>query len=286
MDDLKNILESLLFVSDEPLSAQQLSKILPETDTRQIRQTMNELAADYDSRQTSFHLDEVAGGYQLRTRPAYTEWIRRLVQPKPARLSKAALETLAIIAYKQPVLRADIEHIRGVDSGGTLRLLMERNLIRILGRKEIPGRPLIYATTKLFLEIFGLKDLKELPTPAEIESMDAYEGQKNPSASDATDLPEPEQKTSENHPDENEEIDAEPSGDQTEDQAEDPAADSPAGDTPEDNPSNIEPEDKSMDPVENIDEKPDETTAPEAEKDLDVNSRDDYKRDDSSETGG
>jgi segregation and condensation protein B len=171
MDDLKNILESLLFVADEPLNVERLKKIIPPTDTRQIRQAMSDLASEYDIRKTSFYLSEVAGGYQLRTRPAYTEWIRRLVQPKPARLSRAALETLAIIAYKQPVLRSDIEHIRGVDSGGVLRLLMERKLIRILGRKEIPGRPLIYATTKLFLEVFGLKDLKELPTPQEIESL-------------------------------------------------------------------------------------------------------------------
>jgi len=175
MDDLKNILESLLFVADEPLNVERLKKIIPLTDTGQIRQAMSDLASEYDTRKTSFYLSEVAGGYQLRTRPAYTEWIRRLVQPKPARLSRAALETLAIIAYKQPVLRSDIEHIRGVDSGGVLRLLMERKLIRILGRKEIPGRPLIYATTKLFLEVFGLKDLKELPTPQEIESLGSDE---------------------------------------------------------------------------------------------------------------
>ena len=171
MDDLKNIIESLLFVADEPLNVERLKKIIPQTDSRQIRQAMSDLASEYDARKTSFYLSEVAGGYQLRTRPAYTEWIRRLVQPKPARLSRAALETLAIIAYKQPVLRSDIEHIRGVDSGGVLRLLMERKLIRILGRKEIPGRPLIYATPKLFLEVFGLKDLKELPTPQEIEAL-------------------------------------------------------------------------------------------------------------------
>ncbi len=177
MDDLKNILESLLFVADEPLALERLRKIIPEVDTPQIRQAMSDLAAEYDARNTSFYLDEIAGGYQLRTRPAYTEWIQRLVQPKPARLSRAALETLAIIAYKQPVLRADIEHIRGVDSGGVLRMLMERKLIRILGRKEIPGRPLIYATTKLFLEVFGLKDLKELPTPQEIESLGADENE-------------------------------------------------------------------------------------------------------------
>jgi segregation and condensation protein B len=97
------------------------------------------------------------------------QWIKLLLQPKPLRLSKAALETLAIIAYKQPVIRSDVEHIRGVDCGGVLRVLLERKFIRVLGRKEIPGRPLIYATTKRFLEVFDLKNLKDLPTPKEIE---------------------------------------------------------------------------------------------------------------------
>jgi segregation and condensation protein B len=97
------------------------------------------------------------------------QWIKRLLQPKPLRLSKAALETLAIIAYKQPVIRSDVEHIRGVDCGGVLRVLLERKFIRVLGRREIPGRPLIYATTKRFLEVFDLKNLKDLPTPKEIE---------------------------------------------------------------------------------------------------------------------
>lgn len=118
-----------------------------------------------------FYLQEVAGGFQMRTRPEHSEWIKRYLQPNPVRLSRAALETLAIVAYKQPVIRADIEQIRGVDCGGILRTLLERRLVRVLGRREIPGRPLIYATTRFFLEVFGLKDLKDLPTPKEIEEM-------------------------------------------------------------------------------------------------------------------
>ena len=118
-----------------------------------------------------FYLSEVAGGFQLRSRPIYQEYIKRLLQPSPQRLSRAAMETLALVAYRQPIIRADIEHIRGVDCGSMLRQLMERKLIRVLGRKEIPGRPLIYATTKTFLEMFELKDLSELPSPAEIEKM-------------------------------------------------------------------------------------------------------------------
>ena len=169
MDDLKNIIESLLFVSEEPLTIERLKQIITGAETKAVREALEELAVDYETRHGGFYLQPVAGGYQIRTRPEYTEWIKRLLQPKPQRLSKAALETLAIIAYKQPVIRADVEHLRGVDCGGVLRVLLERKFIRVLGRKEIPGRPLIYATTKRFLEVFGLKNLKDLPTPKEIE---------------------------------------------------------------------------------------------------------------------
>ncbi len=171
MDDLKNIIESLLFVAENPLTVDQIKQIVTLPDSKMIRQTLNELKQDYEGRQCAFSLHEVAGGYQFRTRPEYVPWIKRFLQPKPARLSKAALETLAIIAYKQPVIRSDVEQVRGVDCGGVLRMLLERKLIRVLGRKEIPGRPLIYATTKEFLQVFDLKNLKDLPTPKEIEAL-------------------------------------------------------------------------------------------------------------------
>ena len=171
MDDLKNIIESLLFVAEDPLTIDRLKNILAYEDTKEIRKAMQGLSDDYEARKGGFYLREVAGGYQIRTRPEYTQWIKRMIHPNPIRLSKAALETLAIIAYKQPVIRSDIEHIRGVDCGGIIRMLLMRKLIRVLGRKEIPGRPLIYATTKHFLEVFDLKDLKDLPTPKEIEAM-------------------------------------------------------------------------------------------------------------------
>ncbi len=169
MEDLKNIVESLLFVADEALSLERLKKTLPQADPQEIRAAITALQTDYESRRGGFYLTEVAGGYQFRSRPEYTGWVRRLVDPKPLRLSKAAMETLAVIAYKQPIIRADIEHLRGVDCGGVLRVLLERKLIRVLGRKEMAGRPLIYATTKIFLETFDLKDLKDLPSPREIE---------------------------------------------------------------------------------------------------------------------
>jgi segregation and condensation protein B len=171
MNDLKSILESLLFVAEEPLSVDKLNSVLELADKSEIRTALEALREIFDNREGGFHLREVAGGWQLRTRPEYHEWIKRMLQPSPQRLSRASLETLAIVAYKQPVIRADIEFIRGVDSGGVLRQLMERKLIRVLGRKEIPGRPLIYATTKLFLELFDLKDLKDLPSPKEIEEL-------------------------------------------------------------------------------------------------------------------
>jgi segregation and condensation protein B len=169
MENLKNIIDSLLFVAEETLSLERLKKILPQADAEAIREAVAALQAEYDTRPGGFYLAEVAGGYQFRSRPEYTPWIRRMVDPKPLRLSKAAMETLAVIAYKQPAIRADIEHIRGVDCGGVLRVLLERKLVRVLGRKEIAGRPLIYATTKTFLETFDLKDLHDLPSPKEIE---------------------------------------------------------------------------------------------------------------------
>ena len=172
MEEIKNIIESLLLVAEEPLTINRINTILTPAGEKEIRKALSELAEEYETRKGGFFLREVAGGYQIRTRPEYREWIKRLIQPRALRLSKAALETLAIIAYKQPIIRSDIEHIRGVNCGGILRMLLERKLIRVLGRREIPGRPLIYATTKQFLEVFDLKDLKDLPTPEEIESLE------------------------------------------------------------------------------------------------------------------
>ena len=168
--ELKNIVETLLFVADTPLSTDRIRSVV-SADAKEIKDVLSQLSKEYEERKGGFSLMEIAGGYQIRTKPEYSEWIKKLVQPNPLRMSKAALETLTIIAYKQPIIRSEIEHIRGVDSGGILRMLLELKLIRVLGRKEIPGRPLIYSTTKRFLEIFGLKDLKDLPTPEEIKGL-------------------------------------------------------------------------------------------------------------------
>ena len=173
MPELKAILESFLFVSSEPVSLERLRRALPEEDAQEVRAALSDLEAEYEARGGGFFLARVAGGFQLRTRPACGEYIRRFQQAQPMKLSKAALETLAIIAYKQPALRSDIEHVRGVDSGGVLRFLMEKKLVRVLGRKDIPGRPMIYATTRKFLELFDLNDLSDLPSLKDIQEMAA-----------------------------------------------------------------------------------------------------------------
>jgi segregation and condensation protein B len=172
MDQIKQIIESLLFVSDSPLTIDHIQRAIPEAETDTVKKALLELKEEYDLRNGGFLLHEVAGGFQFRTKKEFKEWIRRLFQPTPPKLSTAAMETLAIVAYRQPVLRNEIEHIRGVNSGNSLRILLERRLIRVLGRREIPGRPLVYATTRKFLETFDLKDLKDLPSPKEIEGME------------------------------------------------------------------------------------------------------------------
>jgi len=171
MDNLKAIVESLLFASDTPITIDRIKSVLEVTDRKAIREALTSLVEEYESIKHGFFLTEVAGGFQFRTRPEFREWIRRLKETRPARLSRVALETLAIIAYKQPVLRSDLEYLRGVDCGGTLRTLLERKLIRVLGRKNLPGRPIIYGTTKQFLELFDLKDLTGLPTLQDLKDL-------------------------------------------------------------------------------------------------------------------
>jgi len=169
--NLKGLLEALLFVTPQPLSLHALKKLIPEEEGRRIREALEELKREYERDDRGIQLVEVAGGYQLRTRSQYAPWIRRLKKVRPLRLSQAALETLAIVAYRQPLTRGEIEEIRGVDSGWVIGSLMEKGLIRPVGRKEGPGRPLLYGTTERFLEVFGLKDLKSLPTLKEIEEL-------------------------------------------------------------------------------------------------------------------
>lgn len=170
--ELKGMLEALLFVHHEPLSVERLVAVLGQIETTEVRDALDALQLDYDREGRGLQLVERAGGFQLVTRPDYAPWIKRLDKTKAIpKLSRSALETLAIIAYRQPLVRAEIEEIRRVETAGVLRTLLERKLIRIVGRKEVPGRPILYGTTKDFLKQFGLRDLSELPPLREIKEL-------------------------------------------------------------------------------------------------------------------
>ncbi len=177
---LKLIIEALLFASDRPLNVREINACLPDETGSKITQALNELKTEYDGLKRSFVLREVAQGFQLRTRSEYAPYVLRMLKTSPTRLSHAALETLAIIAYKQPILRQEIERLRGVDVGGILRTLLEKDLVRIMGRKNLPGRPLIYGTSKKFLAVFDLKDLGSLPKLKEIREFGSDEEEATP----------------------------------------------------------------------------------------------------------
>jgi len=183
--NLKTILEALLFVADAPLSLAQLTNLVDSHNKATVKQALEELAREYDFTERSFTLVEVAGGYLLRTRPEMAYWLRRLRRQQVTRLSRAALESLAIVAYKQPVLKAEIERLRGVEVGGILRTLLNKGLIKVVGRKDLPGRPLIYGTTKRFLEVFDLKSLKDLPTLEEMAELGGESAPEEPNLFDA-----------------------------------------------------------------------------------------------------
>ena len=168
---LKSVVESLLFVSDAPLTLDRLCSILEEYDPDDIRDALAELDADYVREGRGICLAEVAGGWQLRSRQENADFLRRLSRIRPYRFSQSAMETLAIIAYRQPITRSEVEYLRGVDSGGVLKTLLDKKLVRILGKKDIPGRPLIYGTSREFLEAFSLKDLAGLPTLKEVREL-------------------------------------------------------------------------------------------------------------------
>jgi len=170
--ELKAVVESLIFVSESPLRAERISETI-DVEKSRVQAVLKELIEEYGRQRRGFVLEEIAGGYQFRTRPEHVEWVRRLNKTRPFRFSRAALETLAIIAYRQPITRAEIEFLRGVDSGGVVKTLLDRHLVRILGKKDIPGRPMIYGTTKDFLELFGLRDLSALPTLKEFSEIPA-----------------------------------------------------------------------------------------------------------------
>jgi segregation and condensation protein B len=161
---LLQVLEAILFSADIPLSAGKLAEIVGLDSTKPVKQTLDELNKSYEARQAAYRIEDRAGGYQLLTLPQYAQYVERLVRKKDeGRLSPAALETLAIVAYKQPLTRSAVEAIRGVQCGEVLRSLMEHNLVKIVGRAEEVGRPMLYGTTRYFLEVFGLGNLRDLP---------------------------------------------------------------------------------------------------------------------------
>jgi segregation and condensation protein B len=215
MSPLHRVLEAVLFASDKPLSAAECVKhlkgavdaapedpevaALAKTKQDEVAAVMRELGASYEEEQRGFRLVESGAGWKVVTTPDAAPWVRQLFpENRPARLSPSALETLAIVAYRQPITRADIEAVRGVNVDGVMQTLLERGVIRIAGRADVPGRPLLYGTTEFFLEHFGLRSLDELPNCAELRRIDLPVAAKDESQPDlplepavATDAPEP-----------------------------------------------------------------------------------------------
>jgi segregation and condensation protein B len=171
MEGLKAIIEALIFASETPLGLDRLAEILEEVDRKDIRGCLSQLVEEYRNAPRGFGLIEVAGGYHFRTKNEWSPWIKKLKRERPTTLSPAVMETLAVIAYRQPVLKAEIDKVRGVDTGGAIKKLLDRKLVRIVGRKDVPGKPIIYGTTQRFLEVFNLKDLAELPTLRELKEL-------------------------------------------------------------------------------------------------------------------
>ena len=170
-EDVKSIVESLLFVADGPQTLQRFGEVLEGVDKDTIQAVLNELQPEYETQRRGVRLVEVAGGYQLRTAKVNADWVKKFLGGRPARMGKATLETMAIIAYRQPITKAEIEAIRGVDVDGVIATLLERNLIRAVARKDVPGRPFLYGTTPEFLQLFNLKDLTHLPTLKEMDEI-------------------------------------------------------------------------------------------------------------------
>ena len=173
---LKSAIEALLFISGNPLSVDRLKGIFETVPQEQIEAQLQSIKQEYDERNAGITLAEVAGGYQFATRPENAVWIRKFRAVKvSAKLSRPALETLAIVAYKQPITRTEVEAVRGVNIGGIIRNLMERRLVKIVGKKDVPGKPILYGTSSEFLQYFGLRDLSSLPTLKEFQELEAGE---------------------------------------------------------------------------------------------------------------
>ncbi len=232
---LKGLIEALLFVSDRPLTVKELARA-SKIDRKRAQELMTELTEDYKPR--GLIIEEVAGGFVFRSGAAYSEYVRKFLAQRPVRLSRAQLETLSIVAYRQPITRPQIDDVRGVDSGPVLKGLLERELIRILGKKDEPGRPLLYGTSVKFLELFSLQSLTQLPTLKDFseltdESKQLFERKTGEEAPEGTVLlPEAEDEASpDTEPDEAD--DEEPDDDDNDEDDDDEADDEEAEDDDE-----------------------------------------------------
>lgn len=178
---LKPVLEAIIMASGKPVSLERMQSVFPENgvpDKKSIRKVLQSLAEDYNKKKSSVELKEISSGYRFQIRKDYSDWISKLWEEKPARYSRALLETLALIAYKQPITRGEIEKIRGVSvSTQIMKTLLEREWVTIVGHRDVPGRPAIYASTKQFLDYFNLISLDELPPLADIKDIDQINGE-------------------------------------------------------------------------------------------------------------
>ena len=180
--DARRIVEAVLFASSEVLSVKQISAALGSVGTPEVRGHVDDLNSEYEKTNRTFRIMRVGDGYQMRTLPMFKTWVQKVEPLKPIRLSQAVMETLAVVAYRQPITRAEIEHLRGVDSSYAVRTLLDHRLVKIVGKDEGPGRALIYGTSRDFLSLFNLRDLRDLPT---LEDFDLV-AQEQPQALDAS----------------------------------------------------------------------------------------------------
>lgn len=189
-DQQRRIVEAAILASPEPIAPTAIAELIPRCNPSQVRALTVELNAEYVETRRAFEIWEVAGGFQFRSLPEFAPYLKQIQKTRPLRLSQAALETLSIVAYRQPVTRAEVEQVRGVDVGAVIRSLLERQLLRIAGNREVPGRPIVYATTRRFLEVFGLAKLGDLPTLRaldELSTLDAPPDQDGDEAQEAYD---------------------------------------------------------------------------------------------------
>jgi segregation and condensation protein B len=175
-DQQRRIVEAAILASPEPIAPTAIAEFIPRCNPSQVRALVQELNAEYVEQRRAFEIWEVAGGFQFRSLPEFAPYLKQIQKTRPLRLSQAALETLSIVAYRQPVTRAEVEQVRGVDAGAVLRSLLERQLLRIAGHREVPGRPIVYATTRRFLEVFGLAKLGDLPALRDLAELADSEG--------------------------------------------------------------------------------------------------------------